>query len=98
MLADWSRIIERTSKVEANDSAGARIIFRGVVDDEGEFSLDVDATDSDAVLGLLKAIQKSLDLMPMAPKLFYTTIMEALASEAEEKGRLEAPWHLSVQR
>lgn len=96
ILAEWSEIIERKSKRACGDPAGARIIFRGVVDEERRFTLDVDATDSDAMLSLLKSIQESLDLMPAVPKLFYSTVMGALASQAEEKGKLDSPWHLSA--
>ena len=79
---------------EACGDRGARLIFRGLVDEERRFSLDVDATDSDAVLCLLKAIQDCLDLMPSVPKQFYGALMEALAVQGEEKGRLESPWHI----
>ena len=94
-LAEWSEIIEKTSKKDCDDAKGARIVFRGVVDEEGRFTLDVDAADPDATLCLLKSIQKSLDLMPHVPKLFYSAMMEALASQAEEKGKLDGPWHLT---
>jgi hypothetical protein len=96
ILAEWSEIIEKKSKRACNDSTGARIIFRGVVDEERRFTLDVDASDPGAMLSLLKSIQDSLDLMPAVPKLFYSTVMGALASEAEEKGKLDTPWHLSA--
>jgi len=95
-LAEWSGIIEGMSKRASGDSAGARIIFRGAVDEEGRFTLDVDASDSDAMLALLESIQKSLDLMPAVPKLFYGSLMGALASEAEEKGKLDSPWHFAT--
>jgi hypothetical protein len=96
ILAEWSEIIEKTSKRACDDSAGARIIFRGVVDEEWGFTLDVDASDPEAMLSLLKSIQNSLDLMPAVPKLFYSTVMGALASQAEEKGKLDSPWHISA--
>jgi len=96
VLTEWSEIIEKTSKRACDDSTGARIIFRGFVDEERRFTLDVDASDPDAMLSLLKSIQDSLDLMPAVPKLFYGTLMGALASQAEEKGKLDGPWHLSA--
>jgi hypothetical protein len=93
VFLEWSEAIEKRSKQDCNDITGGRIIFRGVVDDEKNFSLDVDAADSDAILCLLKAIQSCLDLMPSAPKRFYATLMEALATQAEEKDRMDGPWH-----
>jgi hypothetical protein len=94
-MAEWSAIIEKRSKRLCGDSKGARIIFRGVVD-EGRFTLDVDAADPDATLCLLKGIQKTLDLMPTVPKVFYSIVMEALVSQADEKGKLEGPWRLTA--
>jgi len=96
IMAEWSAIIEKRAKRLCGDSKGARIIFRGVVDEEGRFSLDVDAADPDATLCLLKGIQKTLDLMPTVPKVFYSIVMEALASESDKKGKLEGPWHLTA--
>jgi hypothetical protein len=96
IMAEWSEIIEKTSKRSCDDSSGARIIFRGLVDEGRRFTLDVDASDSDAMLCLLESIQSNLDLMPTVPKVFYSTLMGALASQAEEKGRLDGPWHLSA--
>ena len=78
-----------------NDRDGARIIFRGVVD-EDRFTLDVDASDSDAVLCLLRAIQSYLDPMPSVPKRFYAALMEALTTQAEKSGKLDGPWHFDV--
>ena len=93
VFLEWSETIEKRSKQDCNDVPGARIIFRGVVDEEGKFSLDVDAADSDAILCLLKAIQSCLDFMPSAPKRFYATLMEALATQAEAKESMDGPWH-----
>jgi len=90
---EWSEAIEKKSKEDCNDLAGARITFRGAIDEERRFSLDVDAVDSDAILCLLKAIQSCLDLMPSAPKRFYATLMEALATQAEERAGIDGPWH-----
>jgi hypothetical protein len=95
VFAEWSAIIEKRSKRLCGDSKGARIIFRGVVD-EGRFTLDVDAADPDATLCLLKGIQKTLDLMPTVPKVFYSIVMEALASQSDEKGKLDGAWHLTA--
>ncbi len=95
VLAEWSDIIEKDSKQATKDSTGARIIFRGVVDEDRRFTLDVDAADPDAMLALLRSIQTHLDLMPALPKLFYGALMGALATEAE-KGGLDGPWHLSA--
>src|SRR6267143_950329 len=95
IMAEWSAIIEKRSKRLCGDSKGARIIFRGVVD-EGRFTLDVDAADPDATLCLLKGIQKTLDLMPAVPKVFYSIVMEALASQSDKKGMLDGPWHLTA--
>jgi hypothetical protein len=94
-MAEWSAIIEKRSKRLCGDSKGARIIFRGVVD-EGRFTLDADAADPDATLCLLKGIQKTLDLMPTVPKVFYSIVMEALASQSDKKGKLDGPWHLTA--
>ena len=96
VLAEWAAIIESRSKQACDDSQGARIIFRGVVDDR-QFTLDVDASDADAMLCLLNAIQESLEIMPGVPKRFYGALMGALAVEAAEaKGRLDSPWHLTL--
>jgi hypothetical protein len=95
VLAEWSDIIEKKSKEMCNDRDGARIIFRGVIDGD-RFTLDVDASDSDAVLCLLRAIQSYLDPMPSAPKRFYAALMEALAIQAEKSGKLDSPWHFDV--
>jgi hypothetical protein len=94
-LTEWSMIIEKRSKKLCGDSKGGRIIFRGVADG-GRFTLDVDAADPDAMLCLLKGIQKTLDLMPTVPKVFYSIVMEALASQSDKKGKLDSPWHLTV--
>ena len=95
VFAEWSEIIEKKSKETCNDRDGARIIFRGVVDGD-RFTLDVDASDSDAVLCLLRAIQSYLDPMPSAPKRFYAALMEAVATQAEKSGKLDGPWHFDV--
>jgi hypothetical protein len=95
VFAEWSDIIEKKSKEMCNDRDGDRIIFRGVIDD-GRFTLDVDATDSDAVLCLLRTIQNYLDPMPRVPKRFYAALMEALAIQAEKSGKLDSPWHFDL--
>ncbi len=95
VFAEWSGIIEKKSKEMCNDRDGARIIFRGAIDGD-RFTLDVDASDSDAVLCLLRAIQSCLDPMPSVPKRFYAALMEALAIQAERAGKLDSPWHFDV--
>ena len=40
--------------------------------------------------------QKTLDLMPTVPKVFYSIVMEALASQSDKDGKLDAPWHLTA--
>ncbi len=96
VLLEWSEIIERRSKEACDDIDGARIIFRGMVDgEESRFSLDVDASDPDATLCLLRTIQGCLELMPAITKQFYATLMEALASQAGENGLPDGPWHIS---
>lgn len=92
VLLEWAEIVEKRAKKACGD-ATARIIFRGTVNEDNKFSLDVDATDPDAVVCLLKAIQGCLDMMPAVPKMFYSSMMEAMATQAEEKGRLDGPWH-----
>jgi hypothetical protein len=64
LLVEWAVIIERTSKQACDDSRGARVMFRGFVDEAGGFTLDVAASDADAMLCLLNAIQGSRGLMP----------------------------------
>ena len=96
VMVEWSAIIEKRSKKLCGDSKGARIIFRGVADEGGRFTLDVDAADPDAMLCLLKGIQKTLDLMPTVPKVFYSIVVEALSSQSDKKGKLDAPWHLTI--
>jgi len=88
---EWAENIEKKSKERCGDQ-GARIIFRGAVDDE-KFSLDVDATDPDAIVCLLESIQGCLDLMPTVPKQFYGALMEAIVLQAQENGKLDGPWH-----
>jgi hypothetical protein len=95
VFAEWSDIIEKKSKEMCDDRDGARIIFRGVIDGD-RFTLDVDASDSDAVLCLLRAIQSYLDPMPSVPKRFYAALMDALAIQAERSGKLDGPWHFDV--
>lgn len=92
VFLEWSQVIEKRSRRES-DNLGGRIVFRGRVDGEGKFALDVYAADSDAILSVLEAIQGSLDLMPGAPKRFYAALMEALAVQAQEKGKMDGHWH-----
>ncbi len=95
VFAEWSDIIEKKSKETCHDEDGSRIIFRGVVDGD-RFTLDVDASDSDAILCLLKAIQSCLDSMPSVPKGFYAGLMEPLMTQAERSGKLDSPWHFDT--
>jgi hypothetical protein len=92
VFLEWAENIEKKSKDRCGDQA-ARIIFRGAVDEESKFSLDVDATDPDAIVCLLESIQGCLDLMPTVPKQFYGALMEAIVFQAQEKGTLDGPWH-----
>lgn len=94
VFLEWSAIIEKRSKEACGDLMGARIIFRGTVDEERRFALDVDASDSDATLCLLKTIQSCLDLMPAITREFYGALLGALTSEAGEKGVIGGPWHV----
>jgi hypothetical protein len=92
VFLEWAEIIEKKSKEKCGDE-GARIIFRGAVDEEKRFTLDVDAADPDSIVCLLESIQSCLDLMPAVPKQFYGAIMEAILFQAQEKGKLDGPWH-----
>jgi len=94
-LAEWSATIEKRSKRLCGDSKGGRITFRGVVD-KGRFTLDVDVADPEATICLLKGIQRTIDLMPTVPKMFYSILMDALESQSKKKGKLDAPWHITV--
>ena len=55
VLMEWAEIVE---KAKACGDGTARVIFRGTVDEENKFSLDVDATDPDAIVCLMNAIQR----------------------------------------
>ena len=62
------------------------IRFKGTVDDQGRFRLDLDvAAGPGATLCLLQAMEGCLDLMPTAAKRFYSALMDAVASDAEKR-------------
>ena len=64
---------------------GTRITFRGTVNDEGKFALDVDAPVPDAMLCLLKTIQSCLALMPAITREFCAAMTDILAADGEKK-------------
>ncbi len=84
VLAEWSGIIERKANDSCGGSSAGRIRFKGTVNDEGRFALDMDAPDPDATVCLLRAIQDQLDVMPEVTKEFYSALMVTLASKAEK--------------
>jgi hypothetical protein len=47
------------------------IRFKGTVNDEGRFALDMDVPHPNAMVSLLNAIQNHLCLMPMIAREFY---------------------------
>jgi hypothetical protein len=89
LLVEWSDIIERKANEDCGGSDARRIRFKGSVNDEGRFALDVDATDPDSIVCLLGAIQDHLTLMPTITREFYGALMVSLASEAEKKDSLD---------
>ncbi len=88
VLVEWSDIIERKANEGSSDLNGGRVKFKGTVNDEGRFALDVDAPNPDAIVRLLTAIQDSLTLMPAITREFYGSVMVGLASEAEKNDGL----------
>jgi hypothetical protein len=88
VLVEWSDIIERKANEACGGSNAGHIRFKGSVNEEGRFALDVDAPDPDAMVCLLRSIQDSLDIMPVATREFYGSLMVGLASEAGEKDGL----------
>jgi hypothetical protein len=88
VLVEWSDIIERKANEACGGSNAGRIRFKGTVNEEARFTLDVDAPDPDAMVCLLRAIQDRLDIMPVATREFYGSLMVGLASEAEKDERL----------
>ncbi len=84
VLAEWSGIIERKANEDCGDVNATRIRFKGTVSAEGRFALDLDASDPDAMVCLLRAIQSNLNLMPAITREFYGALMVTLASEAEK--------------
>ena|SRR5712692_8115290 len=85
LLVEWSDIIEKKANQECKSSNGQRIRFKGTVNADGRFALDLDAQDPDAMVCVLEAIQSCLTLMPTITREFYGALMITLASEAEEK-------------
>jgi hypothetical protein len=85
LLVEWSDIIERKANEDRGGLNARRIRFKGTVNDEGRFALDVDAPDPDATVCLLKAIQNQIDVMPAMTKEFFAALIVNLASEAEKK-------------
>ncbi len=88
VLVEWSSIIEKKANEGRENLSRTRIKFRGRVNDDGRFGLDIDAVDPDGMVCLLQAIQHYLTLMPMMTMEFYGALMLSLASEAEEKDGL----------
>jgi hypothetical protein len=88
VLVEWSDIIERRANEECGGLNARRIRFKGTVNDEGRFALDVDAPDPDSTVCVLQAIQNNLSLMPAITREFYGSLMVSLASEAEKNDRL----------
>jgi hypothetical protein len=88
VLVEWSDIIERKANEDCGDLNARRIRFKGTVNDEGRFALDLDAQDPDATVCLLRAIQNHLNLMPAITREFYGALMVSLASEAGKNDSL----------
>jgi hypothetical protein len=88
LLVEWSDIIEKKASENCRDSL-ASIRFKGYVNDQNKFVLDLDASGPDATLCLLQAIESCLDLMPTVAKKFYAALMDALATDAEKRDGME---------
>jgi len=88
VFVEWSSIIERRANERCGPLIRGRIRFKGAVNDEGRFALDLEAPDPDATVCLLEAIQSCLSLMPTITMEFYGALMVALASEAEKRDGL----------
>jgi hypothetical protein len=88
VLVEWSDIIQKKANEGCKNLNGSLIRFKGNVNDEGRFALDLDAADPDSMVCLLDAIQNCLTLMPTITREFYGALMVSLASEAEEKDEL----------
>jgi len=82
VLADWSKTIELQSIFESKDSDRIRIRFKGAVDQEGKFTLDVAIRDYEAMINVLKAIQQCLPLMPTLTREFYGALIISLSEES----------------
>jgi hypothetical protein len=88
LLVEWSDIIEAKANEECRDSL-ASVRFRGSVNDQNRFVLDIDARSTGAILCLLQAIESCLDLMPTVAKEFYAALIDAVASDAERSDEAE---------
>ena len=84
-LVEWSDIIEKNANERCQNSNGRRIRFKGTVNADGGFALDLDANDPDVRVCLLEAIQNCLTLMPTITMEFYAALIVSLASEEGEK-------------
>jgi len=87
VLVEWSDIIEKKANEDCENFNGSRIRFKGNVNDDGRFALDLEAADPDAMMCLLEIIQNCLNLMPTITREFYGALMVSLASEAEGKDK-----------
>jgi len=85
VLVEWSDIIEKKANERCENSNGRRIMFKGTVNDNGGFALNLDADDPDKMVCLLEAIQSCLTLMPTITMEFYAALMVSLASQVGEK-------------
>jgi hypothetical protein len=85
LLVEWSEIIERRAIECRGDSVQRPIRFKGTVNEQMRFGLEVDAPDPDGMVCLHEAIQSCLTLMPVITREFFGAIMVSLVSEAEEK-------------
>jgi hypothetical protein len=81
VLADWSKTIELQAISENKDSDRTRIRFKGAVNEEGKFTLDMAVRDSEAMVNVLNAIQRCLPLMPTLTREFYGVLIISLAEE-----------------
>jgi len=88
VLVEWSDIIERKANDACHDSV-TPIKFKGAVNDQDRFVLDVGAPSPNATVCLLEAIENCLDFMPSVAKEFYAALMDALASDADKRDKAE---------
>lgn len=88
LLVEWTDVIEKKANDACRDTL-ASIRFKGSVNEQNKFVLDLEAPSPDATLCLLQAIESCLDLMPGAAKEFYAALMDALAADAEKRDGME---------